>query len=55
MCTNLAVVTHRHQPEAFLFLVLQKKILGDGAAHSLQVRHHLLHGEHLQEQGQISL
>lgn len=45
---DLAVVASRHQPQAFLLLVLQEEVLSDGAAHFLQVRHHLLHREYLQ-------
>lgn len=44
---DLAVVAGRHQPQAFLLLVLQEEVLSDGSAHVLQVRHHLLHREHL--------
>lgn len=40
---DLAVVAGRHQPQAFFLLVLQEQVLGDGTAHLLQVRHHLLH------------
>lgn len=40
----------RHQPQPLLLLVLQEQVLGDGAIHALQVRHHLLHREHLQEE-----
>lgn len=47
---DLAVMASRHQPQTFLLLVLQEKVLRDGSAHVLQVRHHLLHREHLQVQ-----
>lgn len=42
-----AVVASRHQPQALLFLVLQEEVLGDGAAHLLEVGHHFLHREDL--------
>ncbi len=46
--TQLPVVSHAQQPQTLLLLVLQEQVLSDGAAQVRQVRHHLLHREHLQ-------